>query len=325
MMTKKEIKTMAGVLYAQACGNLDVIRDAAKAQLSSANSDDVLKTLDFIIRGCVSAVTSLYDGEVLPTPIVKAKRVVGSNVATITVKTKLNVRTKYKIEFNIDLNSTDAIDTLYSKILDAVTEMYYLEKANDNIDALNAKIASICAENSIPYVIEFAIDYDSSSSVLSIDNTKVVFNASTAEAHDIPSMYLMYSGDEYNMTIAKEAEKVLVESLKTLATPVQVVKGNIDIVMKLSNVKSKKRAVRFIREAYHKNARYFDNMKRGISYYNEKVKIGDEVVELFALIRKNGDNDFEVVLDPFNVVDNTKVDFDVIAELGNNFASTVTE
>ena len=190
--------------------------------------------------------------------------------------------------------------------------MFHINEAMENIEALNAKVAGIIAENEIPYSFSFVVDANSSATVLSVNDNEVVFNASITRAQDIASLAIFRDGSEYNNLIRQEATDNLVAALKSIQTPVQLIKGNVALIKEVTGVSTKKRASKLIRDSYHRQAKFLGKVKTGVGYFDETVKINGEDVEVFALVSKAEDGTIALVLSPFDVKTLYKVDYDVV-------------
>lgn len=316
MRTNGQITRIANDIFANSQEGLNKLIETKKAAVKSLKKADIAQGVA-IIQDIVGAVDTVLkgaysEGVSLPQHLTKlAYSEDKLDVVTISVRSRLKAATKYRKDTEITVND-DIVASIGKAVTDALYEMYYIEQANENIAELNAKIEEICTANEIPFSFGFAIDNESNAYVLSIDNNKVIFNASVSAAHSISELGIFKSGDEYNDLVAKEATEKLVASLKAVQTTTQIIKADIAIIKTVTGVSTKKRASKLIRESYHRNSRYLDRFKEGIAYFDETVKVGKEEVEVFSLINKAADGTITVVLDPFNVKDNFKVDFDVV-------------
>ena len=191
--------------------------------------------------------------------------------------------------------------------------MLCIELAVENVNDLNEKVATIVAENDIPYSVAFAVDNNDDAMVLEITDKSIVFNASIQKAHEISNLSIFQSGDEYSDYVSETAVAKLAEALKAIQTPVQLIKGNIQLIADVTDITTKKRASKIIRGAYHRQTKYLGGVKAGVGYFNEDVTINGETVEVFALVEKNKEGNLEVVLKPFDVKTLLNVDFDVLS------------
>ena len=316
MRTNGQITRIANEIFANSQEGLNKLVETKKDAVKSLKKADVAQGVA-IIQDIVSAVDTILkgayaEGVALPAHLTKiAYSEEKLDVITVSVRSRLKAATKYRkdTEIVVDDNIVAAVG---KALTDSLYEMFYIEQANENIIELNAKIEEICTANEIPFTFGFAVDAESDAYVLSIDNNKVVFNASISAAHSISELGIFKGGDEYNELVAKEATEKLVNSLKAVQSTTQIIKADIAVIKTVTGVSTKKRASKLIRGSYHRNARYLDRFKEGVAYFDETVKIGKEEVEVFALVNKAEDGTVTVVLDPFNVKDNFKVDFDVV-------------
>lgn len=316
MRTNKDIVRIADGINEEAVNNITKLaeaRKAAVAEMAGKPAKEVIGAVTEIIAGIEASVASpRVDGVGFPTYLSKVTYEDNdSSEVTVTIRTKLKSTYKYRKDVTVALDE-EFIENVGKAYIDALFDMFYIDEATQNVEALNAKIASIIEENEIPYSFSFAVDANSTAIVLSVNDNEVVFNASIPRAHDIASLPIFKSGDEYNDLICKEATDNLVEALKSIQTPVQLIKGGVDIIKEVTGVSTKKRASKLIRDSYHRQAKFLCKVKTGVGYYNETVNINGEDVEVFALVSKAEDGTIALVLSPFDVKTLSKVDYDVV-------------
>ena len=316
MRTNKEIVTIADGIYAEATKGLSNLAEVKKNIVASIGEKSVEDGVA-ILQGLVADIEAVLkaprtEGVGLPAYLAKMVYEDGKlDKVTISVRTKLKSDYKYRKDTVVAVDE-DFITNAGKAYIDALYDMFYIEQAIENVNELNEKIAEIIAENEIPYSFKFAVNADVDAIVLSIDNNEVVFNANIARAHEIASLGIFKSGDEYNDLICAEATEKLVASLKAVQTPVQLIKGNVALIKEVTGVSTKKRASKLIRGSYHRQAKFLNGVKAGIGYFEETVKIGGEDVEVFALVSKAEDGELAVVLNPFDVKTLYNVDYDVL-------------
>lgn len=316
MRTNKDIVRIADGINEEAVNNITKLAEARKAtvaEMAGKPAKEVIGSVTEIIAGIEASMASpRVDGVGFPTYLSKVTYEDNdSSEVTVTIRTKLKSTYKYKKGVTVALDD-EFIENVGKAYIDALFDMFYIDEATQNVEALNAKIASIIEENEIPYSFSFAVDANSTAIVLSVNDNEVVFNASVPRAHDIASLPIFKSGDEYNDLICKEATDNLVEALKSIQTPVQLIKGGVDIIKEVTGVSTKKRASKLIRDSYHRQAKFLCKVKTGVGYYNETVNINGEDVEVFALVSKAEDGTIALVLSPFDVKTLSKVDYDVV-------------
>lgn len=317
MRTNKEIAQIAEGIYAEATAalsNLSTVKKAQVEALVGTNGEAAVTAVKSLIADIESVLKAPRVDEVgLPAYL---SRLIydENNMATITVsvRTKLKSNYKYRKDTTVAVDE-DIITNIGKAYIDALFEMFYIEEATANVAALNDKVAEIIAENEIGYGFKFAVDNDSDAVVLAINNDEVIFNADISKALDIANLAIFKSGDEYNDLICKEATDKLVAALKAIQTPVQLIKGNVSLIKDITGISTKKRASKLIRGSYHRQAKFLGNVKAGIGYYEETVKVNGEDTDVFALVSKAEDGTLAVVLNPFDVKTLFNVDYDVIA------------
>lgn len=229
----------------------------------------------------------------------------------LTIKSKLKAEYPYRATTTIKAD-TNLISKMCDAYADALIQLLYIELAGENIKDLNAMIENIVAENNIPISFGFTISDATNSFVASIDNSKVVFNASIENAFELSKNALFQEGDEYADRVRETAIEGFVENLKAIQTTPQIIKSGLSIITDLTGLKTKKRAERLIRQTYHKQAIHFNSVKEGVGYYETTTTVDGEEVEIFALLQKNADGEISVILNPFNVKTLFTVDFDVL-------------
>lgn len=324
MRTNKEIVQIADGIYAEATESLANLAKVKKDKVSSIAGKSVAEGIE-IIQGLIADIEAVLkaprvDGVGLPAYLSRMTYSENNlDKITITVRTKLKSDYKYRKDTVVAVDDNFIINAGKAYI-DALYDMFYIEEAIANVNTLNDKIAEIIAENEIPFSFKFVVDASTDAIILSINNKEVVFNANIARAHDISSLAIFKSGDEYNDLICREATEKLVESLKSVQTTVQLIKSNVAIIKTITGVSTKKRASKLIRGSYHRQAKYLGGVKSGIGYFDETVKVNGEDTDVFALVAKAEDGSLSVVLDPFNVKDLFNVDFDVIAAVKEQLA-----
>lgn len=316
MRTSKDIVRIADGIYAEAVNNVNKlaeVRQGVVASIAGKPAEEVINTVTELIDGIETGVKAPnVDGVKLPAYLSKVTyEADGSSEVVITVRTKLKSAYKYRKDAVVALDE-DFIVNAGKVYIDALFDMFHIDEAMQNIEALNAKIAGIIEENEIPYSFSFVVDANSSATVLSVNDNEVVFNASITRAQDIASLAIFREGSEYNNLIRQEATDNLVAALKSIQTPVQLIKGNVALIKEVTGVSTKKRASKLIRDSYHRQAKFLGKVKTGVGYFDETVKINGEDVEVFALVSKAEDGTIALVLSPFDVKTLYKVDYDVV-------------
>lgn len=319
MKSNSVITKIAEGIYAEATTGLENLKKVNEARVASIQGKSVDEGLA-IISDIVADIESVLkaprvEGTGLPAYLSKiVAKETDLDTVTVSVRTKLKADYKYRKDTVVAVDA-DFITNAGKAYLDALYEMFYIEQAMENVTELNAKVAEIIAENEIGYGFEFAVDTDTDAMVLAIDNNKVVFNASVSRAHAISTLGIFQGGDEYSNLVCKEATENLVAALKSVQTPVQLIKANVGLIKEVTGVSTKKRASKLIRGSYHRQAKFLNGVKEGVGYFEETVKINGEDVEVFALVQKAEDGTLSVVLNPFNMKDLFNVEYDVLADV----------
>ena len=325
MRTNQEIKQIADSIYSEVATGLSNLSDVKKSAVEvmlAKSGEDRLPDLTALISDIEAVLKGArVDGVSLPAYLSKMTYEDGNlDSVTITVRTKLKSPYKYrkdtvvKVDGDFILNAGDAY-------VEALYDMFYIEEANANIAVLNDKIAEIVAAAEVPYSFRFAVDTGSTAMVLSINDSEVVFNANLGRAHDVSSLGILKSGDEYDNLVCQAATDKIVTALKAAQTPVQLIKSNVSLIKDVTGVSTKKRASKIIRGSYHRQAKYLNGTKAGVGYFDETVQVNGEDVDVFALVAKAEDGELSLVLSPFDVKTMYNVEFDVLEAVKEQLAS----
>lgn len=321
MRTRTEIYKIRDNIFTQIASGIDnyieVNREKIDKFLSLQDVDTSMQyVLDFlsVITAIVKAPT--VDGVCLPLFITKIETTDKGTLKSfnLIVRSKIKAVVQYKRITSITV-SENIIEDMTTAILDGLFTMYFQEMALQNIDSLNSKISQICKENGIPQRFKFTLSTDTSI-IHYIDNDIVIFNADLDKALDITKESIFLCGDEYNDLICKETTERLVALLQTCEITPQLIKGNIPLIKDITNLTTKKRASKLIRETYHRNANALLNLKSGIGYFETTTKVDGLDTKIFALVEKTIDGEYKVILNPFDEITLFNVDFDVLKALG---------
>lgn len=320
MRTNKEIKEIADGIYQEAVDGLNKLSEVKKATIKSIAgkpAEEGIATIQGLIADIEAVLKApRVNGVGLPAYLSKLVYEEGNTSSvTVSIRTKLKSAYKYRKDTVVAVDE-DFVINAGQAYIEALYRMFYIEQAIENVTALNEKIDAIVQENGIPFSFSFAVDEDTDAVVLDINNEHVVFKADILKAHDIASLGIFKSGDEYNDICCKQAVEKLVESLKVVQTPVQLIKGNVSLIKDITGVSTKKRASKLIRGSYHRQAKYLGSVKAGVGYFDEEIN-GTEV---FALVKKDEDGTLSVVLNPFDVKTLYNVDIDIIEEVKKQLA-----
>lgn len=316
MKTRATINKARDGIYAEITSGLSGLNSVRKSQVESlvgASVDAGLASLSEILAQVESIVKApMVEGISLPQFIAKISTTDEGTLTsfTLSIRSKLKAAVKYKKEYTIAVDS-DVIINISNAFVESLFELFYQELANENVEALNAKVTEICEANGLPTNFKFVVS-DAKSVIVSIDNDMVVFNADVNRALGLALLPIFQSGDEYSDMVCKDATEKLVEQLKTCQTTTQLIKGNVSLIKDVTDISTKKRASKLIRGAYHRKAENLDKVKEGVGYFEDTVKVGKEDVKVFALVEKAADGKLSVVLNPFDVTTLFAVDFDVL-------------
>lgn len=325
MRTSQEIKVIADGIYSEVANGLSSLSEVKRSNVAAMlekSGDDRLADIMALVGDIESVLKGPRVSDVgLPSYLSKVSYEEDGDLSSITI----TVRTKLKSSYRYRKDTQVAVDANFianagEAYVSALYDMFYIEEASANVVALNEKVAEICQTAEIPYSFRFAVDTESDAMVLSINDREVVFNANISRAHDVSSLGIFKSGDEYDNIVSAATIEKIVTALKAAQTPVQLIKGNVQLIKDVTGVSTKKRASKIIRGSYHRQAKYLSGTKAGVGYFDETVKIDGEDVDVFALVAKNEEGDLSIVLSPFDVKTMYNVDFDVIAAVKEQLA-----
>lgn len=316
MKTSTKIYELANNMFAQAAEGVDKLQEEQKDLLKSIQTDNIdsaLEKLGLVIDCIASKLRCVVAEDVqFPGFLTKFSTTDSESLKEIelTVSSKLKAERKFKERKNIAVDD-NFVENAGEFMVNVLFGAYYVEEAFANVTAVNERLEEIYAEAGIEKKVLFDIDASSSSRVLSIDNEVVVLNADIEKALDASKMGIMVAGDEYSELVREEATKKFVDVMQTVTITPEIIKKNVDVIASLLDLRTKKHANKIIREGYHKQAKHLKDATSGVGYFSEKV--GD--ANVFALLCKNADGNYEVVLNPFDADKLEAVDVDVVALL----------
>lgn len=324
MRTSKEIKTIADTLYQEAFAGLSSVSEAKKSKVEAMlgkAGEERLTDITALVADVEAVVKAPHVDDVGLPPYLSKVTYEGDDLdnVTITVRTKLKSPYKYRKDTVVKVDG-DFVVSVGEAFVSALFDMFYIEEAIANVNALNEKVAEIVAQAEVPYGFRFAVDTESNAMVLAINDKEVVFNANISKAHDVSSLGIFQSGDEYDNLVSSATIDKIVTALKAAQTPVQLIKANVPLIKDVTGVSTKKRASKLIRGSYHRQARYLTGTKAGVGYFDETVQINGEDVDVFALVAKSEDGELSIVLSPFDVKTMYNVEFDVISAVKEQMA-----
>lgn len=281
------------------------VRKDSVAKLKKANVEEGTAILCDLLADVNSVVAAPnVEGVALPGFISKVQVRGEKSVTnfTLIVRSKQSATIKVKKEFDISVGE-NMITEMGKSMLSALMIMLDYVLAEENVFALNEKITEIFEAEGLQANFAFAVSADDSP-IISITDKMVVFKANIAAAFAISELGIFSGGDEYYDIIGNGAKKALIDAFKTCPTTVSLIKGKVDVIDAVAGLKTKKRASKLIRMAYHRKAENLKAVKTGVGYYEGEHK----GAEIFALIEKNEAGKLEVVLSPFDIETNLNVE-----------------
>jgi len=318
MRTGEQIKEIAASILDKATKSLNRVAEVHQSKVTGYTGNDIDSLLELstkIMAIIGDSVALQREGDVaLPKYLPRVSATEAGGV-TIVIRSKLNAPYKYRKEEDVRF-SANFIQDIGNVVIGALFDMLYIELAQDNLNALNAKIASILAEKELPIGFRFTMDENVRGDVAEIDDTMAVFNVSIVAALDkVSELGIMCQDeDEYGETIRTEAASRLVENMRAYQITPQLLKAsNIPEISTMTSLPTKSKVSSVIRKAYHRNVDYLDRLKgAGIGYFMKDVQIEEDIVSVFALVAKDDEGNKSVILHPFDVKKLVNVDYDVI-------------
>ena len=326
MFGKNFVESIVGGFYTQCTAEMDKYVEAYTKSSSAVeklkgSADDIKSVItgfqsgiDAIIKGTeyeglrVEEFISLiyfYETDDKPTSI------------SLTIRSAPKFPVAFKIKENIDINEATLVNIagVYKVV---IAQLAYSEFASLNVTELNKYFDKVTTDAGVSYKIKFAVSDDF---VTGVTDTEVTFGVSVGSALELGAMTAFVNSDnEFSQYRAEELYKNLVDTVKALETTPQVIKANIPLIVDITGVKTRKRADKLIRKICHRQAKNLKDVKVGVGYYSETVKVNDEDVDVFSLVEKTADGEIVTVLAPFDVATNFTVDFDVVSAVKSEIA-----
>ena len=311
MRTSKEMNTVTEAILGQIGESMDKLAEVRAASISGVVGKDA-DAISEAVSGLLSNIGALlgtvsYEDVKLSDYI--AKFGIGENGDDIQFVVRTRQKSEYKKsdETVIALSDPEFVTKVAAFYTNFLISLMTLAEAKKNIAELNDYIKNVTTENEIGYEVAFDIA-EGGAYVVSIDDHKIVLNTTVEDAFKIPGLSIFSAGDDYSDYVCAEANRKFVDALKACPNTVSVIKGNVPVVTQLCGTIVRRRADVILRRTYHRNARYIDQVKTGIGYFQEEV----DGTKVFALVEKAEDGTKSVILHPFDVSTMLPVEADVL-------------
>lgn len=233
----------------------------------------------------------------------------GDKVAkvSLTVKSKLKAKYSYK-EVTSVLVSDNFLKDFAEAFVSMVIQLYYVQVAGENIDALNKYLEGVYDENDIAIRAYFTIG--GKAPVSSINDDEVVFNISTDAAHGIGNLTVFDSGDAYQERCAKLAKESFIESMKSIQATPELIKAHINLITDLTEGMNRKRVSSILKAGIKTASRFTEGQKPfGLGYIESKQVIDGAETTVFAIV-ENTESGIATILKPFDTKTLLAVDMD---------------
>lgn len=324
MRTVSEINEIRNVLYAGASQGVKRLAEVSSDRysgLSGKSGDEVSCAMAGLVSDVKAVILGVKTEDGVGFPDILSKFYYEPSENGITsVQFRVNSKLKSTMKFSeVKSISVGAgmVEELGEFYISCMLSLFDRMQAEENLAALNDRVAGICEGQGIPFAVSFACE-PVNSPVLHIDDKGIQFNVTVGKAFEVSRMPIFAAGDGLDDYVAARAEEALVAALSTVQTPVQLIKAKkVELIRSMVDLSTKARANKIIRKAYHRQAKYLNGVKAGFGYFDEDVEINGEKVNVFAIVEKAEDGSLSVVLSPFDVKTNLIVDFDVLAAVGD--------
>jgi hypothetical protein len=213
------------------------------------------------------------------------------------LKTKLKSKYGYKQVETIPVNDK-FLEVFINTYTMAVLQIYYVELAGANVDALNEYLVAVYERENIG--IRAYFDLNGESEITSITDTEVYFNLTTEQAHKINTLNIFDGGDAYAERCAALAYDEFVKEMKAIQIAPQLVKAKIGLIVGLTGNSTRKRVDSILRVGMHKADKFKSGQKPfGKGYLQKKMQIDGVETTVFAIV-ENTEEGIKTVLRPFD-------------------------
>ena len=318
MLTRRQVRDTATEMYGVATNNCEggpAVNGSILETLKTGSFDEgydavqkYMTSVEKAIKG-VSANIEASVPEFLATfNALESKDKVAK--VSITVKSKLKAKYSYK-EVTSVLVGDNFLTEFANAFVSMVIQLYYVQVAGENIDALNEYLEGVYDENEIGIRAYFTIG--GKAPVASINDEEVVFNISTDAAHGIGNLTVFDSGDAYQERCAKLAKESFIESMKAIQATPELIKAHINLITDLTEGMSKKRVNSILKAGIKTASRFTEGQKPfGLGYIESKQVIDGVETTVFAIV-ENTESGIATILKPFDTKTLLAVDIDVDA------------
>lgn len=315
MLTRRQVRDMATEMFGVATKNCDgvaAVNDSVLKTIKEGNFEEgydavqkYMTSVEKAIKG-VSANIEATVPEFLATFNALES---GDKVAkvSLTVKSKLKAKYSYK-EVTSVLVSDNFLKDFAEAFVSMVIQLYYVQVAGENIDALNKYLEGVYDENDIAIRAYFTIG--GKAPVSSINDDEVVFNISTDAAHGIGNLTVFDSGDAYQERCAKLAKESFIESMKSIQATPELIKAHINLITDLTEGMNRKRVSSILKAGIKTASRFTEGQKPfGLGYIESKQVIDGAETTVFAIV-ENTESGIATILKPFDTKTLLAVDMD---------------
>ena len=319
MFKRSEIEAKVNAYYAKLLANIesftanrgaDVIGIADKDEKSAFSIiDSINSSLQLLVKG-----TSV-DGDSVKFSTHLSGTTFNNKLGTVelTIRSSISSAYKYKVKksVNVDDNILNVFVEMYKS---AIVEMLWGEYATANVAEINTLVASFASDTN--FKVDFAVD---NNFVTAISNDAVTFGVSVDRALSLADViskieYPDNPADVFQTSRVDIARTEFIEFINTAPNTVSIVAAKGTLINIITGVNPTRRPDKYIRAFVHKNAKYLNQCKSGVGYFEDTVTVGDESIKVFAVVAKDEDG-VAVVLNPFAVRDNLNVSVDVLSLL----------
>lgn len=321
MVTKRQVRDMASEMYGVAMKNCEgvaavngSILDTLKTGTFDEGFDAVQKYMTSIekaIRGVSASITASVPEFLASFNAMESNNKVAK--VALTVKSKLKAKYSYKNVTSVLVN--DSFLTEFAKaFVDMVIQLYYVQVAGENIDALNEYLEKVYDENDVACRAYFTIG--GKAPVESINDEEAVFNISTDSAHGIGNLTIFDTGDAYQERCATLAKESFIDSMKAVQSTPELIKAHINLITDLTDGMSKKRVNSILKSGIKSATRFKEGEKPFGKGYVEAKKVIDGVETTVFAIVENTEAGIATILKPFDTKTLLSVDMEATDLIG---------
>lgn len=315
MISKEQMKEVVNTVKTTLDSELGDIVNANKGKVTADTSVEDAVNLASNMGAAIGSVLEVLEIEGVEVPKLTARFTPVEHSVTVKVSTKHKAQHPYSRETSVKVDDNFAqgvVDAYIATIIDIV----YLEKARESCADFNEEIAKFFEEAEADYTLAVTIDGSYGSVIASITDDVLTLNIGVDKAFelcDIPVLAEVEEEDGYDQIVKDKAIEELMNSIKKCQTTVSFLASKPDIITDLVDLPSYRKVHKVLREKYHRKVNSLATIKEGYGYFHGDVPDGDDTINIFSVVHKGLDGNYDVILSPFNTKTLFNVDVDVLS------------